>query len=96
MALIEAKALSKEYTTGEVTVRALTGLDFEIEPASFVSFVGPSGSGKTTLLNLIGCLDKPSSGLLHGGRNGCRPVEPKGGRDFQGRKPSALSSRTST
>ena len=45
--------------------RHLKGSDsFEIEPASFVSFVGPSGSGKTTLLNLIGCLDKPTEGKL--------------------------------
>jgi energy-coupling factor transporter ATP-binding protein EcfA2 len=40
----------------------LKEVSFEIEPASFVSFVGPSGSGKTTLLNLIGCLDKPTEG----------------------------------
>jgi putative ABC transport system ATP-binding protein len=64
MALIEANDLNKEYETGEIKVTALKGLTFEIEPASFVSFVGPSGSGKTTLLNLIGCLDKPTSGLL--------------------------------
>ena len=64
MALIEANDLSKEYEAGEIKVAALRGLTFEIEPASFVSFVGPSGSGKTTLLNLIGCLDKPTSGLL--------------------------------
>jgi len=42
----------------------LKSLSFKIEPASFVSFIGPSGSGKTTLLNLIGCLDKPTSGKL--------------------------------
>jgi putative ABC transport system ATP-binding protein len=64
MSLITARDLSKSYVKGEVKVDALRGLGFEIEPASFVSFVGPSGSGKTTLLNLIGCLDKPTSGTL--------------------------------
>lgn len=64
MSLILAENIQKEYKTGEVTVKALKGLSFEIEPASFVSFVGPSGSGKTTLLNLIGCLDKPTEGKL--------------------------------
>jgi len=64
MSLIVAQNLSKTYVQGEIRVEALKGLDFNIEPASFVSFVGPSGSGKTTLLNLIGCLDKPTSGTL--------------------------------
>ena len=64
MALITAKDVSKTYVTGEVKVEALKSVSFEIEPASFVSFVGPSGSGKTTLLNLIGCLDKPTEGEL--------------------------------
>src|SRR4030067_3336847 len=64
MSLILAENIQKDYKTGEVTVKALKGLSFEIEPASFVSFVGPSGSGKTTLLNLIGCLDKPTKGKL--------------------------------
>jgi len=65
MSLIAAHDLSKTYLKGETKVEALKALNFEIEPASFVSFVGPSGSGKTTLLNLIGCLDKPTSGILH-------------------------------
>jgi putative ABC transport system ATP-binding protein len=64
MALISVDNIRKDYCAGEVTVRALQGLSFEIEPASFVSFVGPSGSGKTTLLNIIGCLDKPTEGGL--------------------------------
>jgi putative ABC transport system ATP-binding protein len=64
MELIKAENIGKDYTVGEVTIRALDGVSFEIEPASFVSFVGPSGSGKTTLLNLIGCLDKPTEGKL--------------------------------
>ena len=64
MALIAAQNVKKDYIIGEVTVEALRGLTFDIEPASFVSFVGPSGSGKTTLLNLIGCLDKPTEGSL--------------------------------
>jgi putative ABC transport system ATP-binding protein len=64
MGLIEAENITKDYRVGEITVRALRGVSFAIEPASFVSFVGPSGSGKTTLLNLIGCLDKPTDGNL--------------------------------
>jgi putative ABC transport system ATP-binding protein len=64
MALIRADEIHKEYETGEIKVTALKGVSFEIEPASFVSFVGPSGSGKTTLLNIIGCLDKPTSGTI--------------------------------
>lgn len=62
--LISADRIGKDYRVGEVVVRALKEVSFEIEPASFVSFVGPSGSGKTTLLNLIGCLDKPTEGFL--------------------------------
>ena len=64
MGLIVAQKLSKDYQMGEITIQALKGVSFAIEPASFVSFVGPSGSGKTTLLNLIGCLDKPTEGNL--------------------------------
>jgi len=64
MELIVAEKIGKNYQVGEITVRALKGVSFAIEPASFVSFVGPSGSGKTTLLNLIGCLDKPTEGNL--------------------------------
>jgi putative ABC transport system ATP-binding protein len=64
MSLIIAENLSKTYISGEIEIKALKDLSFEIEPSSFVSFVGPSGSGKTTLLNLIGCLDIPSSGTL--------------------------------
>ena len=64
MSVIVAKQLEKTYVAGDITVKAIQGVDFSIEPASFVSFVGPSGSGKSTLLNMIGCLDPPSSGSL--------------------------------
>lgn len=64
MSLVSAENLSKVYTIGEIEVEALKSVSFEIEPAAFISFIGPSGSGKTTLLNLIGCLDKPTSGIL--------------------------------
>ena len=62
MSLVELKRVTKDYQIGEMSVRALKNIELGIEKQSFVSFVGPSGSGKTTLLNLIGCLDKPSSG----------------------------------
>lgn len=64
MNLIAAKDLSKTYATDSVEVRAVQGVSFEIKAGAFLCFVGPSGSGKTTLLNLIGCLDKPSSGSI--------------------------------
>ncbi len=64
MALVTAHNLTKNYTAGEITVKAIRGVDFSIDPGSFVSFVGPSGSGKSTLLNMIGCLDPPTGGEL--------------------------------
>jgi len=64
MSLVSAREIVKTYRTGEIEVRAIKGVDFDIEASSFVSFVGPSGSGKTTLLNMIGCLDKPTEGTL--------------------------------
>lgn len=84
MALVVARGLSKDYTAGEVVVKALKELDFEIEAASFVSFVGPSGSGKTTLLNLIGCLDKPSSGSLQVAGTDISGLDRKQGARFRG------------
>ena len=64
MSLVTAEHLEKTYRTGDISVKAIRGVDFAIETASFVSFVGPSGSGKSTLLNMIGCLDPPTSGTL--------------------------------
>jgi len=62
--LIRAENLAKTYRIGDVDVPAVRGVDFAIEPASFVAFVGPSGSGKSTVLNMIGCLDHPSKGRI--------------------------------
>ncbi len=64
MSVVIARQLKKTYISGDITVNAIQGVDFTIEPASFVSFIGPSGSGKSTLLNMIGCLDPPTSGTL--------------------------------
>jgi len=65
MSLVELKQVTKEYQMGEMSVQALKNIELGIEKQSFVSFVGPSGSGKTTMLNLIGCIDKPSSGEVY-------------------------------
>jgi putative ABC transport system ATP-binding protein len=64
MSLVAATNLTKTYRVGDIDVPAIKGIDFAIEPASFVAFVGPSGSGKSTLLNMVGCLDHPTSGTL--------------------------------
>ncbi len=64
MSLIIASNLKKTYVAGDIAVKAIQGVDFSIEPSSFVSFIGPSGSGKSTLLNMIGCLDPPTEGTI--------------------------------
>lgn len=60
--VIELEKLSKNYYVGEETVRALRDIDLTIYQGEFVAIMGTSGSGKSTLLNILGCLDKPSSG----------------------------------
>jgi putative ABC transport system ATP-binding protein len=63
--LIRARALTRRYLVGKQEVRALDGVDLDVAPGEFVALVGPSGSGKSTLLNLLGGLDRPSSGEIH-------------------------------
>lgn len=60
--LIEIRDLKKHYQLGKTTVEALRGVNFSVSEGEFTVVLGPSGSGKTTLLNIIGCLDRASSG----------------------------------
>jgi putative ABC transport system ATP-binding protein len=57
-----ARAITKVYSMGEVTVQALRGVDFDLSQGEFVVLLGPSGSGKSTLLNILGGLDVPTTG----------------------------------
>ena len=66
--VIAVEDVHKYYNLGETKVHALRGVDLKIEPGEFVAIMGSSGSGKSTFMNMLGCLDKPSSGkyLLEG------------------------------
>ncbi len=67
-AVVQLQAIHKTYDTGEVKVHAVRGISLDIQRGDFLAIMGASGSGKSTLMNLIGCLDRPSSGtyLLDG------------------------------
>jgi putative ABC transport system ATP-binding protein len=62
MRVIEARELTKVYARGENRVEALTGMNMNVEPGEWITIMGPSGSGKSTLMNLIGLLERPTSG----------------------------------
>jgi putative ABC transport system ATP-binding protein len=62
--IVKLTGVTRDYQQGEVIVRALRGIDFELNQGEFVAIAGPSGSGKTTLLNVMSGLDQPSSGTV--------------------------------
>ena len=62
--IFTAQSLTKTYVSGEVKVRALRGVDFDISAGEVIVLLGPSGSGKSTLLNIVGGLDHATSGRL--------------------------------
>ena len=67
-AIVKAAGLKKYYGKGEALVKALDGVDLEIERGKFTAIIGTSGSGKSTLLNMLGGLDVPSEGSVKIGK----------------------------
>ena len=84
MNVIRATDLTKTYAADGVEVRALRDVRLDVEAGSFIAFIGPSGSGKTTLLNLLGCLDKPTSGRLEVGGTDVTRLDRRRAAAFRG------------
>lgn len=64
MSILELKNVTRHFKNGQVMVKALRGVDLSVGKSEFLSIMGPSGSGKSTMLNIIGCLDRPSTGTI--------------------------------
>ena len=60
--VIDIQGITKTYVNGKLSVPVLYGIDLQVNKGEFVSIMGPSGSGKSTFMNILGCLDRPTTG----------------------------------
>ena len=75
-AIINLSNITKHYEMGSQIVKALDGINIAVEQNDYLAFIGSSGSGKSTMLNILGCLDRPTSGQYHlNGKNVERLVQ---------------------
>src|SRR5688500_15866672 len=85
-AIIRITDVEKTYDMGEVQVRALRGVDLEVLEGDYVAIMGPSGSGKSTMLNLLGCLDRPTTGTYYLGGEDVSQMDDDELSEVRGRK----------